>query len=125
MPQLKFFFCLLMIGTAFVACKSDDDGSDQEEELIGVWQRSDASDIFELQLTFHNDNSGSLMSLEEDPINQTSTSSIQDLEWSTNGNLLTFSLSGNEAIVTPYSINSEGQLVLSAYSELPFNRLEN
>jgi len=92
--------------------------------LIGVWHRSDASDIFEIQLTFHNDNFGSLMSLEEDPVNQTSTSSIQDLAWSTNGNELTFSLSGNEEITTPYAINADGQLVLSSYSELPFNRLE-
>ena len=112
-----------MIGTAFVSCKSDDDGSDQEGELIGVWQRSDASDVFELQLTFHNDNSGSLMSLEVDPVNETSTSSIQDLEWRTNGNQLTMNLSGSE-IITPYTINSNGQLLLSAYTDFPFNRVE-
>ena len=62
MPHLKFFFCLVMLTITFASCKSDDEGNEPSLALIGVWQRSDASDLFEIQLSFHNDNSGSLMS---------------------------------------------------------------
>ena len=121
MRGLKMIFYFILIAT-ILSCNSDDDENNQTNGLVGVWQRSDVSDIFENKFIFNSDNSGYRTWFE----GNSPTSAISNAEtfnWSTNDNQLTLIIL-NEKINTPFSFNSEGQLILSTFSDIPFNKLE-
>lgn len=119
MKNNKFLLILLFL-TLSISCDNDDE-VDYSNQLIGEWLRSDFSDDFEFKLIFQSDNSGFRI-YREGNMQTEITSSLTQFNWSVKENSLTFDEFG-EQITTKYSINSEGELVLQDYSDLPFIRV--
>jgi hypothetical protein len=120
MKNIKLLLIFLIITSTF-SCKSDDE-MNLSDNLVGEWLRNDFSDDFEFKLIFQSDNSGLRIYREGNMETEITSSAIQ-FNWSTDKNTLTFSES-DEIITTKYSFNSDGQLILTDYSDLPFIRIE-
>ena len=117
-PKLIFYILFM---TAILSCSKDDE-INQTSELVGVWQRSDVSENFENKFVFQSDNSG-YRTWFEGNMPETAISALMTLKWSAIDNHLTIMV-GDEEINTTYSINSNGQLILSNLTDLPFNKIE-
>ena len=115
----KTLFLLLVI-TTFLSCKNDDSGN--VNPLIGVWQRSDVSERNDFKLYFNPKNKGYSTDYlaNED---STAISSLREFIWETNENRLTLNYADGDTTTTPYSINTNGQLVLPEISVFAFNKL--
>lgn len=112
------FFVLV----SFLSCKEEEDiVVDLTADLIGEWQRSDATNEFEYKLTFESNNIGFRIQREVDP-NGNVTSSALGYEWSTNERVLTLDY-GEEIETTTFSINGNGELLLSDITDLVFIKL--
>ncbi|GEQ87072.1 hypothetical protein ULMS_25800 [Patiriisocius marinistellae] len=116
---------VLFIGISILSCKNDDDNSienDTTSNLIGEWQRSDSDDQYDYKLIFNTDNTGIRTLLETNADGQV-ISNASTYTWSTSETLLNFEFD-DESLTTPFSINSNGQLLLSGLSNLLFNKLQ-
>jgi len=115
--------------TAISSCISDDEEINQGDELLGYWQRSDVSDIMLYTLEFRPDNYGSY------GISSCDTEGYclglaESVYWMTTDNPKTLIVRGDsdsnsrEIINSPYYINANGQLFLSCFTDLHFNKIE-
>ena len=118
--KLSFVIVLTIVSTLF-SCSSDND-NDSENELVGIWQRIDSDNGSDNKFVFNADNSG-LKIYAESHEDGTAISNATSLEWSSSSNNL--HIIENEEIDTPYSFNENGQLILSAVSNIPFNRVDS
>jgi len=116
-----FFLLVLFL---VLSCKSDDDTLDQttDLELIGAWQRSDFSEDFEYVIIFNTDNTGFTTQLEGNS-GSGQISTARSFDWITIDTILNINYD-DEAITTNYSINAQGQLLLSDLTDLNFNRID-
>ncbi len=133
-PRIILFITIACI---LSSCKDDvsnnnaSQNSDENSELVGVWQRSDFikdpdfsnyNENNDYKLHFNTDNSSSLTHgiFYSDG---KAISTANTFEWSTENNQLSIKFSDEEVINTPYSINEEGQLLLNGLTNLPFNKI--
>ena len=115
------FVILLTIVSTLFSCSSDtDDSLNETNALVGEWQRVDSNNSFENIFVFNADNSGIKISSETND-NATAISNAVSLEWSSSNNNLLLII--DQEINTPYSFNAQGQLILSAITEIPFVRI--
>lgn len=118
--SVVLFFVLVSI----LSCNKDDDNeSTLASDLIGEWQRSDFSNEFEYKLVFNADNTGSKIESEKDLEAGTEISSLIPFTWIANDNTLNIDFDG-EMVTTNFSINSEGHLLLSDFTDLYFTKIE-
>lgn len=116
MNNFKFILILLCISITF-SCESDNE-MDLSHKLIGEWLRSDSSDEQEFKLIFNANNVG-IRTFKTGSEKTGITSSAFQFTWSTEGNILIFN-DLDTVITTSFSFNSEGELILKEYSNLPF-----
>lgn len=119
MKKNKFLIILLILSFV-ISCESDDE-IDSSSQLVGEWMRSDFSENFEFKLIFESDNTG-LRIHKEGTMETEIISSLVQFKWNVEENTLTFDESGVKT-TTKYSINTEGNLMLYSYSDLPFMRI--
>lgn len=117
----KVIFLLLVIAS-IVSCKNDNKNLSQNNALIGEWLRSDFNKDFEYKLIFHSDNTGHKTNFVRD-IEMNAISSLQTFDWITNENILNLNYDG-EIETTNFSINPEGQLLLSDLTDLYFIKVD-
>ena len=117
----KVIFLLLVI-VFTVSCKNDNKNLNLNNALIGEWQRSDFNEDFEYKLIFNSDNTGHKTNFVRD-LEMNATSSLQTFDWITNENILNLNYDG-EIETTNFSINPEGQLLLSDLTDLYFIKVE-
>ncbi|MBQ0787513.1 MAG: hypothetical protein KBT69_08440 [Oceanihabitans sp.] len=117
------FVILLTVVTTLFSCSTNDMDDDQNvaNALVGEWQRVDSSASLANSFVFYADNTGIKIASEAQD-NGTAISNAVSLEW--NSSTTNLQLMMDEEINTPYSFNAEGQLVLSAISEIPFVRID-
>ncbi|MBU2940204.1 hypothetical protein KO494_11715 [Lacinutrix sp. C3R15] len=121
-PFKSSLIILFTLLSTLFSCSSDaDDVENTNNALVGVWQRIDSTTNFENKFVFNADNSGIKISSETNT-DETAISNAISLEWISANNHLQLLI--NEVIDTPYYFNEEGQLVLSAISEIPFTKIE-
>lgn len=119
--KLSFVVVLTIVSTLF-SCSSDNDtNSSDTNELVGEWQRVDSNSSFATGFVFNVNNTGLKFSSESFD-DGTAISNAVELQWNiSNANL---QLMMHEEVSTPYSFNEEGQLILSAISEIPYVRID-
>ena len=115
------FLLIILVFTLTLSCKSDDE-LDYSEKLVGEWLRSDFSDELEFKLNFNANNVG-FKTFKTGTIKTGIISSLVQFNWSADENSLTMDELGT-VIITKYTINSEGELMLHDYSDLPFIKVE-
>jgi hypothetical protein len=117
------FTVVLLIVTTLFSCSSEDvdDNLIETNTLVGEWQRLDSNASVVNTFEFYADNSGVKIYAEYHD-DGTATSSATGIEWNTTSNNIQLLM--DEEINTPYSFNAEGQLILSAISEIPFVRID-
>jgi len=121
-PFKSSLILLFTVLSTLFSCSSDaDDSENTTNALVGVWQRIDSTSSFENKFVFNVDNSGIQISSETN-VDETAISNATSLEWISANNQLQLLI--HEVIETPYYFNAEGQLVLSAISEIPYTRIE-
>jgi len=119
--KLSFVILLTIVSTLF-SCSSDaDDSQNETNALIGEWKRADSNSSFANGFVFLADNTG-VKFTSENHDDGTAISNAVSLEW--NSSATNLQLMMYEEINTPFSFNEEGQLILSAISEIPFNRTD-
>jgi hypothetical protein len=126
MTLLFAFICTISL----VSCSSDDDtNATQNTDLVGVWQRSDAGETNEdgethdYKFYIDADYSG-YRTYGISYADGTAISGVSFFTWSTNGNMITVDFEGIDADFTStYTLTSEGQLLLSDLTDLPFNEM--
>ncbi|UMB59283.1 hypothetical protein MHL31_09345 [Lutibacter sp. A80] len=116
------FILIFLIFTSIISCDTNDEEMDYSTSLIGEWMRTDFSDDFEFKLIFNDDNTGYKI-YREGTIETEITSSLIPFDWKLVEDNLTFN-EYEEIITTKYYINSEGELMLENYSDLPFIRMQ-
>ena len=118
-PILLFFTLISLF-----ACSTDDDTTDivTNADLIGEWQRNDANDQFVYSLTFEANEIGFKTEFESNEDGQ-QISSAKIFNWTTNNRMLTINYD-NESLTTTYTLNAEGELLLSGISDLLFTKMD-
>jgi hypothetical protein len=116
MNIFKILLILLIVTTTF-SCESDDE-MELSHKLVGEWLRSDFSDEQEFKLIFNANNVG-IRTFKVGSAETGITSSAFQFTWSIEGNILIFN-ELDTVITTSFSFNSEGELILKEYSDLPF-----
>lgn len=119
--KISFLVLLTIISTLF-SCSSDNDNDSDTNQLIGIWQRVDSDNGSDNKFVFNADNSGMKIYAETHE-DGSAISNATSIEWSSSNNSLHIIF--YEEIDTPYSFNDEGQLILSAVSEIPFTRVDS
>ncbi len=120
---------ILIFITAISSCISDDDEINQGDELLGYWQRSDASDIMLYTLNFHPDNYG-FYGISSCDTEGFCLGLAESFYWMTTDNPKTLIVrddsdsDSREIINSTYYINADGQLFLSCFTDLHFNKIE-
>ncbi|SRX75533.1 hypothetical protein AEQU3_02529 [Aequorivita antarctica] len=115
---------LFFVFISILSCNKDDDNElILATDLIGEWQRSDFNNEFEYKLVFNADNTGFRIESETDLEEGTEISSLIPFAWIANDNILDINFDG-EMVTTNFSINSEGHLLLSDFTNLYFIKLE-
>jgi len=115
------FLLIILVFTLTLSCKSDDE-LDYSEKLVGEWMRSDFSDELEFKLSFNANNVG-YRTFKTGNVKTGITSSLVQFNWSADENSLTID-ELDAVIITKYVINSQGELMLHDYSDLPFIKVE-
>lgn len=118
MKNIKVLLILLVVPTT-ISC--DKDEVNFSNILIGEWQRDDAAEDFDYRLTFNSDFSG-IKVVTEGTMETEVTSSLIQFDWSLKNETLTIE-ELDAAFETTFMLNSEGQLLLPEYSNLPFNKV--
>ena len=106
---------LFFIIVSMISCNTD-------YELIGVWQRNDFSENFEYKLHLNSNHTGMTTSADYFDDGK-ALSSAEFVQWTMDNKQLNLII-GGEKITTPYSFNSDGQLILTGLTDIPFNKLE-
>lgn len=118
--SIILFFVLISI----LSCNKDDDKETiSTADLIGEWQRSDFSNEFEYKLVFNADNSGFRIESETDLEEGTQISSLIPFTWIANNTTLNIDFDG-EMMTTNFSINADGHLLLSDFTNLYFIKIK-
>ncbi|MEX1384483.1 hypothetical protein [Lutibacter sp.] len=120
MKKNKFLLILLFI-TLSISCDTDDE-NDYSNQLIGEWIRNDFRNDFEYKLTFNSNGLG-FKTVRSGTMETQIISSSFTINWSADETSLTIDELGT-VITTKYTINSEGELILPDYSDLPFIKIE-
>ena len=114
LKKLKKIIPFLII-ISMISCNTD-------SKLIGVWQRNDFSENFEYKLHLNSNYTG--MTTSADYFDDGKVlSSAEFVQWTMDNEQLSLVI-GGEKITTPYSFNSDGQLILTGLTDIPFNKLE-
>jgi len=121
MKNCKIILIFLIV-TSILSCDKNDEEMDNTNQLIGEWMRSDFSDDFEFKLIFKDDYTGYRI-YKEGTIETKIISSLTPFSWNLVGDSLTFK-EYEEIITTKYYINSEGELMLENYSDVPFIKMQ-
>ncbi len=103
MKNIKYLIVMVFAVLLSVSCSSDDD-SGSTHALVGTWGVTEIVEGMELKVrvTFNANNSGtSVLTFTFEGETETET---ENFTWSTSGNKLTMSISGESEVVT-YSIN--------------------
>lgn len=111
------FFILLSV----LSCKTEDDSVALSDNLIGEWQRSDVTTEFEYKLVFDTENTG-YRAVREGDLSGQSTSTALGFEWNTEENTLIIDY-GDDVVRTSFSINENGELLLTDLTDLVFTKL--
>ncbi|HPE84014.1 MAG: hypothetical protein KDC94_07780 [Aequorivita sp.] len=119
----KATFLFLAI-TTLLSCNNDKKNSntDSAKNLIGVWQGSDFSEIYDYKLYFNTESEGYSTEYIAQP-DGTAISNLRPFSWSTNETILSLDYEDGASETTPFTINRDGQLVASGLSDFPFNKL--
>ena len=117
----KALILLLSVGPLF-SCSKDTNNDISRTPLVGTWQRSDINDSFEFQYQFLSDYSG-IQTVKNIDSNQNEISSAISFFWSVTDDLLTLNFDAEE-IITQFTINSSGQLILLEFNEYYFYRVD-
>ncbi|QRM90381.1 hypothetical protein FG167_14425 [Lacinutrix sp. WUR7] len=118
----SFVVVLLIVSTLFSCSTNDmDDNQNETNTLVGEWQRADSNSSFANGFVFLADNTG-VQFTSENHDDGTAISNAVSLEWNSSGTNLQLMM--DEEINTSYSFNAEGELLLSAISEIPFVRID-
>ncbi len=120
MKNLYTFFAILIIISATTSCSKDD--IDQNNNLLGVWERNDFSDNSGYKLVFGSDNTGLEIYVTESSSGEI-TSSASPFKWEVIDNMVT--VIANDTSQEIYKINSEGKLVLSTAENSSFNKVSD
>ncbi|RBP33130.1 hypothetical protein DFR65_102467 [Oceanihabitans sediminis] len=118
MKNILFVFLLI---TSVLSCTNNI--SEQQtniHELTGTWERSDSNTTLQNTIVFNEDFTGIKTSFKKD--GDFMISNASDFEWIASESQLTINL--YEEIQTSYFFNEEGQLVLSALSTIPYNKID-
>ncbi|MCJ7757522.1 MAG: lipocalin family protein [Gillisia sp.] len=106
MKKITYLFAMVFAVMLSVSCSSDDDsGSDlSTNALIGTWEIIELGDGFEYKVTvtFNANNSGTMVNVET--FEGETETETENFTWSTSGNKLTISSSGESEVVT-YTIS--------------------
>ena len=119
----KATFLFLAI-TTLLSCNNDKKNSntDPAKNLIGIWQGSDFSEIYDYKLYFNTESEGYSTEYIAQP-DGTAISNLRPFSWSTNETILSLDYEDGASETTPFTINRDGQLVASGLSDFPFNKL--
>jgi len=107
MKKITYLFVMVFAVMLSVSCGSDDDSGSNlnDSALVGTWGITEIDEGVGVKvlITFKANNSGTsvVTTTFEGEITQTDT---ENLTWSTNGNKLTITISGESDVVT-YAIN--------------------
>lgn len=113
---------VLLVLVSFLSCKEEEDTAvDITTNLLGEWQRSDVTTEFEYKLVFDTENMG-YRTVREGDLTGQSTSTALGFEWNTEDSTLIMEYD-NETVRTSFSINADGQLLLSDVTDLYFTKL--
>ncbi len=123
---MTFYFIFIIV---ILSCNSDDEEINQGDELLGYWQRSDVSDTMLYTLNFFPDNFGAygISSCQSEDY---CLGLAQSVYWMVTDNPKTliirddFDPNSREIINSSYYINADGQLFLSCFADLHFNKIE-
>ncbi|MDN3724963.1 hypothetical protein QRD02_11255 [Aequorivita sp. SDUM287046] len=120
---LPAIFLLLAI-TSFLSCNNDEKEKNTvpTNNLLGIWQRSDVSEMYDFKLYFNTENEGYITEYIANP-DSTAISNLRPFTWHTSENTLTLDYDDGENDTTPFSINADGQLFVPGLSGLQFNKL--
>ena len=115
---------LLLAITSLFSCKNDDQGGkkNKNNNLIGVWQQSDFNERYDYKLYFNTENKGYSTEYIANP-DSTAISTLRPFIWNTNENTLTIDYEDGGSETTQFSLNADGQLLLPALSDFPYNKL--
>ena len=102
MKNFKYLFVMFFAVMLSVSCNSDDDNSSDlnDSALLGTWGITEIVEDIEIMwmVTFNANNSGtSVLTLTSEGDTETET---DDFTWSTSGNKLTITSSGESDVVT-------------------------
>lgn len=119
----KATFLFLAI-TTLLSCNNDKKNSntDPAKNLIGIWQGSDFSEIYDYKLYFNTESEGYSTEYIAQP-DGTAISNLRPFSWSTNETILSLDYEDGASETTPFTINRDGQLVALGLSDFPFNKL--
>ncbi|SRX53961.1 lipocalin family protein [Aequorivita sp. CIP111184] len=122
-PKAIFLF-LALTTLLFLSCNNDEKNSNSEpaKNLIGVWQGSDLSEMYDYKLYFNTENKGYSTEYIANP-DSTAISNLRPFIWNINENTLTLDYEDGATNTTPFSINADGQLLVSGLSDFPFNKI--
>ncbi|MBT0608237.1 hypothetical protein [Aequorivita echinoideorum] len=120
----KTIILLFFAVTTLLSCKNDENNTETATtNLRGEWLRSDASENYGYTLFFNAENKGYSTEYIKNP-DGTAISGLREYIWNTEGNILTLTYTAGGSETSPFTINSEGQLIVTGISELPFNKVE-
>lgn len=119
----KATFLLLAIIT-LLSCNNEEKNNNtaSETNLIGVWQSSNFSEIYDYKLYFNTTSEGYSTELIVNP-DSSAISNLRPFSWSTSENTLTIDYDDGASNTTPFSINADGQLLVPGLSSFAFNKL--
>ena len=130
LSKLSIILCFSCI-CLFASCSSDDNDADQTADLVGVWQRSDfgetnaEGEMHDYRLYFMSTGK----SYGTHGISYTDGTAISasfGFDTSISNDQLTLIFDAtSEVITTPISFNTDGQLILTGITNLPFNEIED
>lgn len=121
---MKIISKLSLIFTFFIllqSCSSDDNSSNASDDFIGKWVRIDSNSNLENELNFNEDYSGIKIYLERN--GEQATSSAIDFNWNATDSELTITFA-EEEIISPYSFDTNGYLIITELSEIPYVKEE-
>ncbi len=122
--MLKTTILILSIITLF-SCNDDKqkNSTEQTAEVVGVWERSDVTDMQQYKIFFNEENTGYITEYIQNP-DSTAISSLNEFVWNPTDKTLTVEYTAENDESFQYSINTEGQLLIPNLTDLHFNKVE-
>lgn len=113
---------LFILSITISSCSKDTRNELSSDDLVGKWQRSDTDTSFEFQYNFLTDFTGYQTEKSIDT-NLNETSSAISFTWTANEDILTLTFDAEE-IVSKYTLNLHGQLILDEFDGYYFSKVE-